>query len=275
MRPVTLAVGPCGDNMDASVPIKGNRVRQHSIILLLYASLASAAPGASADDAMPMPPAAAHADRLVKQLLQATGQLRDYQTVLTKQQRIRGELRATETIRLKHRLAPECRYLLWLEGPNEDREVLHCPNRDEGKMKVHEGGFLGLITIWLDPFGKRARRDDLHPITETGIYTIAALVRDDHAYHEKTRDARVELSQRAVHEQPSTCISSPTGTSLSTLYVAGRREVCVHDQLNLPTEVHIWSEAGELMEHYTFRDYQPNPGFTDADFDPDNPDYRF
>lgn len=245
------------------------------IVLLLYASLVGSALTAPPLRGETLPPDVAQADRLVQQLLQATEQVRDYQTVLTKQQRIRGELRATETIRLKHRRSPECRYLLWLKGPNEGREILHCPNRDEGKMKLHEGGFLGLVTIWLDPFGKRARRDDLRPITETGIYSVAALVRDDRAYHEKSGDVEVEISRRAVYEQPSTCIATPAGASLSTSYSAGRREVCVHNQLGLPTEVLIWSEAGELMEHYTFRNYQLNPGLTDADFNPDNPDYRF
>lgn len=245
------------------------------IALLLYASLVGSALTALPLCAQSLPSDVAQTDRLVTQLLRATEKVRDYRAVLTKQQRIGGELRDTENFRLKHRRSPECRYLLWLKGPNAGRELLHCTNRDEGKMKVHEGGFLGLVTIWLDPLGKRARRDDLRPIIETGIYTVAAFVRDDREHHRKSGDVGVDLFRRVVHDQPSTCIVTPDGISLSTSYASGRREVCMHDELSLPTELLIWSEAGELMEHYTFRDYQLNPGLTDADFNPGNPDYRF
>jgi hypothetical protein len=222
-----------------------------------------------------LPPEAVEAERLVNQLTQATAAVRDYTAVLTKQQRIRGTLRPIETIALKHRREPECRYLKWLPGPNENRQILHCANRDDGKMKVREGGFLGLVTISLDPHGKRAKRDDLRPITETGIYSIAAFTRADHAHHLETGDTRVQILKREVHGQPATCIATPGGTELTPAYAASAREVCVHDELGLPVEVRAWNQADELMEHYTFRDFRINPGLGDADFDPAHPDYRF
>ena len=57
--------------------------------------------------------------------------------------------------------------------------------------------------------------------------------------------------------------------------------IYVNDELDLPVgyEGFDWpeKEGGEpvLVERYFYRELSINPGLTDADFDPDNPDYKF
>jgi hypothetical protein len=57
--------------------------------------------------------------------------------------------------------------------------------------------------------------------------------------------------------------------------------VFIDDGLHLPIRYELWAwpqRAGaqpQLREEYTYLDVRVNNGFTDADFDPHNPNYGF
>lgn len=56
----------------------------------------------------------------------------------------------------------------------------------------------------------------------------------------------------------------------------GQRVVLwVDDQTHLPIQIEAYDFQGRLYEHFEYRDLVINPILTDADFDPDNPAYKF
>lgn len=58
-------------------------------------------------------------------------------------------------------------------------------------------------------------------------------------------------------------------------YYAARGSVWVSPERLLPTRIEIFDADGELYERYVYAEVRVNVGLTDADFDPENPDYRF
>jgi outer membrane lipoprotein-sorting protein len=67
-----------------------------------------------------------------------------------------------------------------------------------------------------------------------------------------------------------------TGQSLFIpRYYAARGSVWVSPQRLLPTRIDIFDANDELYERYVYAEVRLNVGLTDADFDPENPDYRF
>lgn len=212
---------------------------------------------------------------LMEQFVATAKSIDDYRVTMTKQQFGDGKLQPMETLALKHRRADDCRYLRWTEAPSKGREVLFCPGRYEGKVKVREPGMLGM-TLSLSPDSSLLRmKGNLRPIQDTGVFNFAELIEDDLASAATPEGPAPSLIEREVHGQASVCLRREQGESTSTHYQAGARELCFEKDSALPTEAVIWDRSGQLMEHFTFRDFRTNVGLTDADFDADNPEYGF
>jgi hypothetical protein len=154
--------------------------------------------------------------------------------------------------------------------------MIYCPPEYDGKIEVHDGGFMGLFTIGLDPDGSKATKGQLHRIYETGLFMLARTVRGDLGFLDVHPELQAPVvSNRTVEDEPSTCIDIERGSDLFKTYRVGRREICVDQQTFLPTEVMLWNADDNPMEHYVYSHYRLNVGLTDRDFDTHNHDYRF
>jgi outer membrane lipoprotein-sorting protein len=58
-------------------------------------------------------------------------------------------------------------------------------------------------------------------------------------------------------------------------YYGKTTELKLDAELGLPLEQTIWDAAGNVYERYEFFEMVMNPPLTDADFDPENPAYKF
>jgi outer membrane lipoprotein-sorting protein len=58
-------------------------------------------------------------------------------------------------------------------------------------------------------------------------------------------------------------------------FYAGRVVLWIDEELHLPVQIDLYDHRGALYEHYEHRELRVNVGLTDADFDPNNPAYRF
>lgn len=231
--------------------------------------LPEAAPAAAAAGAPEAASIEAQLRPLLQKFVSTVESLHDYRVVTTKQQRIKGKLQATETLLLKHRRAPECRYMKWLEEPHKNREVILCPDRYEGKMQVRQPGLMGL-TLSVDPNGSFfASSGNLRPIADSGIFNLARTLKADAERNRgQLQQAPPRLTHETIHGQASVCIHRDHGGSDDRApYPVGARRLCFDQARALPTEIKLWDSGGQLMEHYTFRDYQLDVGLTDLDFD--------
>lgn len=244
--------------------------------LLLRASLLLIGGSAlAASDAEPSADASRFTE-LTRQFLQTAAPLRDYRTVMTKQQRIDGTLGEEEVFTMKQRRADDCRYMKWTGEVHKGREMIYCPQQYDGKVQVHEGGLLGLVTLSLALDSDMLSKSSLRPINESGLFNLQKRVAAKFETPQgKELPSDVQFEQATVHGQAALCATRKGDGGEPAPYPVGRREMCLRTADGLPVRLRLWDRDGQLMEAYTFRDWQLDVGLTDADFDTDNKDYKF
>lgn len=227
------------------------------------------------------PPASAADDdtaavrRAIAAMKSAYARVQNYTTTVHKQERIRGELLPVEQIELKF-AKPQRVYMKWIGEVERGQEVLFVRGWNDSKLRVRKGSFPA-VTVDLAPTSKLAMRRSRHAITEAGFgYTIGVIVRDFRRSQDHPEDrARYSLHDLAVHGQSSRCIEQHVPAPAARWYHAARARLCFDIRTAMPTRVTAWDSDGLLLEDYAYADTRLNVGFTDLDFSPTNPAYRF
>ncbi len=229
----------------------------------------------------PLAPALAFA-RKVQANIDAN--VRDYTATLVKQERIGNELKPPETCFIKVRNNPFSVYMKFLAPDNlKGQEVIYVAGANDGKLIGHAGsGLMALAgTKWLDPKGAIAMLGQRYPITELGMSNLVKRLIEVGEHDEKFGECNVWRSDDAkVDDRP--CIS------YTVMHPVRRREFLFHiarifvdKELMVPIryEAYDWparpGDQPPLLESYTYARLKLNPGLTDADFDPNNPQYNF
>ncbi len=210
--------------------------------------------------------------------------LEDYSATLAKRERIGGKLTDYEYIFVKVRHRPFSVYLYFLGPPaKKGQEVIYIDSKNDGKMWAHGTGLQDTMfgTVSLTPTGMIAMRGQRYPLTELGIlnlvHRLIEVGNDDLKYGE----CEVQFIKGAK-------INGRTCTCIQVVHPVPRRNFLYHlarifvdDELNVPIRyaAYDWPKqsggAPEVMEEYTYLNLKLNNGFTDADFDIRNPNYRF
>ena len=210
--------------------------------------------------------------------------IRDYSCKLVKRERIGGRLKPYDTIAMKVRHDPFSVYMRFL-GPKKarDRECLYVASQNDDLLLAHEGqGLMGrLPSISLDPLGSLAMSGQRYPITEVGIHRLAERLLATAIHDSNYGEAEVKLFPKVkVKGREAMCIQITHPTRRSHFrYHIGR--VFVDSELQVPIRYagYLWPKkpGGKpvLDEEYTYLDLKINNGFTDLDFDRQNPDYNF
>jgi outer membrane lipoprotein-sorting protein len=137
-----------------------------SIIAFIPASLATAGDLATAE---PDPISALEAS------LEIFAGIDDYTAKFLKQEYIDDELLPLETIALKYR-SPQDVYMKWIGKPYRGQEVLYRKGKNKGRITAHKGGFLGLVSLNLNPTSNMALEGNHHPVFDLGIENTTILV---------------------------------------------------------------------------------------------------
>jgi hypothetical protein len=217
-------------------------------------------------------------------LAEIDSKIKDYQAVLYKQERINGELHEQEVAFIKVRHQPFSVYMFFL-APSKGRECVYVagPNGEKGNLIAKDAGWrrrLGAIT--LDPEGRLAMNGQKYPIMKLGIRNLTSELIDvasaDVNFGEcEVRTLETELGTKNGPKRPVTLIEviHPTPRSNVRFHKA---QVFIDNELRVPIRyaAYMWpDQAGEqppLEEAYTYTNLKVNNGFTDADFDPNNPE---
>ncbi len=218
--------------------------------------------------------AAEPADALARRLIDIADRLPGYQVVMIRQQRLGRDLSDEETILFKHRRDPECRYFKWLTRPYRNREAIYCAGRYDGKMRVHEPRLMGL-DFSIDADGLLARRGNLRPVQQSGIYRMASMLKAEALRHPDSF-LPPYVSERDVDGKASLCLRRDELPADETVtYPAAAAELCLDRASAMPTQVRAWHRDGRLMEDYRFRDWRLDAHLGDDAFDTANPAYGF
>jgi len=223
-------------------------------------------------------------------------QIRDYSATLVKREQVGGELLEHQFIFLKVRnerknpdgsaSVPLSVYMRF-EGPDpvKGREVLWVKGRNNNKLIAHEGsGFVGLISVWLDPKSAVAMRGQRYPISSVGMENLLHQYVDRLQQDKRNgtpKDFEVKVSRGAsVDGRPCTLIkvTHPTRRAYLQKY---KSRLFIDEETHLPIRYVTlgWPTSKgakpAIIEEYTYTKVKLNPGFTDADFNHKNRNYRF
>jgi hypothetical protein len=209
--------------------------------------------------------------------------VQDYSATLAKHERIGGKLLDYEYMFVKLRHKPFSVYM-YFTGPAalKGQEVIYIEGKNEGNMWAHGVGFQKMIgTISLKPDGPFAMRNQRYPLTELGILNMTRRLVEVGEQDVKYGECEVKFYEGAkINNRVCTCIEvvHPVPRRNFLFHLA---RIFVDKELNLPIryESYDWpKEKGgppELLEEYTYLNLKINNGFTDADFDIKNPNYKF
>jgi hypothetical protein len=208
----------------------------------------------------------------------------DYTATVVKRERINGKLGEYEYMFTKVRHKPFSVYLYFLGPENiRGREVIYVAGKNEGKLVAHEGSGLKKLAprVYLAPDGPVAMRGQRYPITEMGIRTLTQRLIEVGEHDKQFEECEVKFFKGAkVQDRTCTCLQvvHPTPRKQFRFHLA---RIYIDDELQLPIryESFDWPRdrggAPVLLEEYTYMKLKLNVGLTDADFDPDNANYKF
>lgn len=209
--------------------------------------------------------------------------IKDYQAILYKQERIDGELQPQEVAFIKLRHEPYSVYMYFL-APHKGRECLYNagPNGTKGVLSARDCGFRRKLGVFdLDPDGRLAMKGQKYPIYKLGIRSLITeliqVVSNDVQFGEcEVRTGQTEIGPKNGVKRPCTFIQAVHPVPRDN-FRFHKAEVFIDNELRVPIRyaAYLWPERpGEpapLEEAYTYMDLKINNGFTDADFDKENP----
>jgi hypothetical protein len=198
----------------------------------------------------------------------------DYTAILLRRERIGGTLRPQETILLKFQI-PYKVYMKWLEGRGKGREGLYVAGAHDGRFLVHEPrGIRSLVTAALDPSDSRVLEESRHPVTDVGIGRLLEIIGEN--TRRGAREGVLRLVDRGVAVVGGQWVQQVEGIlprNPRAGYYCYRVLLSFDEENHLPIRVVVYDWRNRVAEDYTYTQLRLNPGLSDQDFDPDNPDY--
>jgi hypothetical protein len=219
--------------------------------------------------------------------------INDYTAIMIKQERIDGVLGEHEYMGVKVRnrkiengviKVPFSVYVTFLKPATvKGREVIYVENSNDGNVVAHEGGMKGrfLPTVNLPPDGMLAMRGQRYPITEMGIENLIVKLIEKGERDRKRDECEVQFLQGAKVNGRSCTVLTVRHPVERPYFDFHEAQIFIDDELKVPVRyaAYLWptSPGGEkqLLEEYTYQNIKLNVGLTDADFDRNNPKYKF
>lgn len=214
----------------------------------------------------------------------------DYTATVTSQVFVDGALGKERVMdaKIRHRHGtgenekPFSVYLHFLEPrANRNQEVIWVEGQNDGKLIAHGTGLFKVKRMYLDPNGPIAMRGSRYPVWDIGFKNLIEKMLEIGRCDREQDDCQVKVTKgvvvedrhctllEIVHEQPLPC------------FMFHHAKIYIDDERHIPIgyEGYMWpktpGEPPPLLEKFYYTDIKLNPGLTDRDFDPDNPDYDY
>lgn len=206
----------------------------------------------------------------------------DYSAMMIKQERIDGVLAPQETAYIKVRNNPFGVYMFFLK-PNKGQECLYSESssagEEQGKLNARGSGMLKRLGVMsLDPNGRIAMKGQKYPISKLGLRNLMTelimVAKNDVNFGE----CEVRNAQCNINKRPCTLIEVVHPVKRNN-FRFHKAELFIDNELQIPVRyaAYLWPDVpgGQppLEEAYTYLNIKFNNGFTDLDFDKNNPEY--
>jgi hypothetical protein len=216
-------------------------------------------------------------------LAQMDANVKDYSATLIKRERIGDKLNEHEYMFIKVRQQPFSVYTYFL-GPDrlKGQEAIYIEGQNDGNIVGHGVGIRKIAgTVRLKPTSMLAMQGQRYPITEIGLKNLTTKLVEIAEADSKYGECEVKFFPGAkINGRTCTCIQV-THPIPRKNFLFNMARVFYDDELNMITryEAYDWpaEQGGQplLSEEYTYLNLKINNGFTDADFNPDNPAYGY
>ena len=214
---------------------------------------------------------------LVTAMQLAAAQPEGFEIRMQRQERINGDWSDKPFLNhIRLRRQPRQVYMAWLPGgPKAGQEILFDARQRGDAMYGHLGGVLGFVSKWIPLDGSIARQNSNHTVLNLGPDFVAeVLVREVTRQSAAGRATRADqLEVTSVAGQRTLALTWSPGAADPDAYAA-RTRVCLNLRQPWALQIESWAASGEMRERILYERVEPK-AFTDLDFDPKNPAYRF
>lgn len=216
-------------------------------------------------------------EALVTAMQTAASQPEGFEIRMQRQERIDGDWPDKPFLNhIRLRRQPRQVYMAWLPGgPKAGQEILFDARQRTDAMYGHLGGVLGFVSKWIPLDGTIAKQNSNHTVLNLGPDFVAEVLAREvgrqSAAGRSNRPDQVEVMQ--VAGQRTVALTWSPGSADPAAY-APRTRVCLNLKQPWALQIESWSASGEIRERILYERVEPKV-FTDQDFDPKNPAYRF
>ncbi len=158
-----------------------------------------------------------------------------------------------------------------ISGSHKGREIIYVEGKNSDKMIVSHA-LLGTLTARISPDNVLAKKETRHTIKEAGLPSVVS--RMISILECEGNKPGCKLVATYLGEE------SGAGGKVIRLRIehssyAARTDITLDARTFLPASFASWDKDGALIESFKYYNIKTNVGLTDADFDPDNPQYHF
>ncbi len=205
---------------------------------------------------------------------QALTNVENYTTLFHRIEFVDGKTIPEEVVFLKFK-CPFKVYMKWIK-PSKGQESLYVQGGNNNKIRAHGSGLMALITVNLDPKGSQAMENSRHSITEAGLHNLVRTIASNMRKALQSGDlVSKDHGDKIVYGRKTRELEGILPKDKAKGYYCYRCIVNVDLETRMPIKVQIFDWSNRLVETYGFEKLKLNPGLTDKDFDPKNPEYEF
>ena len=176
-----------------------------------------------------------------------------YGVRLVKQERVKGMLLDPQTLELVLRDRPLAVRATFVAGPAKGRRLVYNAELRKDELRVREGGFFGLLAVWVNLDSGLTRGDTNHRATDLGFGALLDLISRDlelarpHGGFSRTDEGFDDRGLFCMR------FDAPRGV----IGLSGdRTRICIDVALGLPLRTEVYGGA-ELLERYVFEKVSP------------------
>lgn len=210
--------------------------------------------------------------------------VKDYNCLFAKLERIDGELKEAQYIEMEASNNPYSVHLLF-KKPKKGQECLYVDGLYDGKMKARAHGWRGSIAgvLTLDPNGSLAMDGQRHPITKSGIRNLTQelihIAENDMKYGESEVNTYPDVKLgKGANARPAVMleITHPVPRREFKFHIS---RIYIDKEMRIPVrfEAYSWNKDAkgkpELEELYMYKNVKLNNGYEANYFRETNPKF--
>jgi hypothetical protein len=164
----------------------------------------------------------------------------------------------------------------WIKAPYKGSELLYVAGWNENRIKAHRGGLLRFITRDIDPRDPAVMEGNLRPVTSMGIgYLLETVATNIRKAIKVGEVAFTKRGDEPVYGRSTQVLEVLFPRERMKDYDGWRYVINQEVESKMLVRIRTYDRDDQVVESYGYESLDLGARLADADFDPNNPDYRF